>query len=347
MSCTKTYTINAPSQATDMPLDQAVFGTSTVAGGSFIWAVRGGYIYKFTSSGTLVTSKRYTNGPSFGEASIAYDAVGDMLYAAFWNEGMNIGTGYPTNDAKGIWSINPSTLASSFTDINPIITAGLLFGPLAANQTFSGPHQIICVAGKLLGTASWMSISSPRLITFRLNIPALTLDARNQQGSSRDSWYDVCWDTNLSTMWFTGSEFDGLISDDFVGGDPSTVSLGTAEGPVGICQTSASPFWLYATTRSKTLVKFQSLDSGSFSLFDMSSGYPAIATCKPYRCRFNTADGLIYMPDPVTNSVIIWNPATDAVSEIKTGFDTPFDVVFTATKKFAVQQGSIGLKEIT
>lgn len=66
----------------------------------------------------------------------------------------------------------------------------------------------------------------------------------------------------------------------------------------------------------------------------------------PFNIRYRSSNDRIYVPTWEDNSVVIIDPSSDTVETIKTGFDSPFDVVFTASKAFAVQHGSEGLKEI-
>lgn len=325
-----------------MPLDQAV---ATGAGRNCIYGVRGGYVYKFDENGVKLQAARYTGGECFGSASIAYDNVGDGLYCAFWNEGSNRGTTTPTNRARGIWTINQTTLAGTFTDL----TALLGFASPGTN-VFDGPHQILADAGALYGTA--YDSPTPHCILFELNLPALTVVNHVHNVCSRqDSWYDLLYDFNLSAVWeIGGAASDSVTAYDLIGGTFSTLALGIAESIVGMCQWTTSPFWLYGVNRSDVLCKIQSLDSGLFNLYDLSTLDASLSTMRPYRVRYNPSDGKVYIPDPFGNRVVVWNPTagllTDSLDSIKTGFDTPFDVVFTATKKFAVQQGAQGLKEI-
>lgn len=341
ITCSKAFAIG-DSQA-DMPLDQAVY---TGAGRNCIYGVRGGYVYKFDVNGVKLASARYTGGECFGNASIAYDNVGDGLYCAFWNEGSNTGTVGATNRARGIWTINQTTLAGTFTDLTTLLG----FSGTGTN-VFDGPHQIVADAGYLYGAA--YDSPTPHCILFELNLPALTVANHVHNVSSRvDSWYDLLPDFNLAAVWeIGGGAWDGVTAYDLVGGTFNTSNLGISEGLVGMCQWTTSPFWLYAVNRTDVLVKIESANAGLFNLYDLSASDASLSTMRPYRVRYNPVDGKVYIPDPVGNRVVVWTPAAalggDSLSSVKTGFDTPFDVVFTAAKKFAVQQGAVGLKEIT
>jgi hypothetical protein len=68
--------------------------------------------------------------------------------------------------------------------------------------------------------------------------------------------------------------------------------------------------------------------------------------------RYNSNDGLIYVAGGADNTVAVFNPATnvfiggDPGSRVRAGYDLPCDFVFTGTMKFAVQQGTVPLKEV-
>ncbi len=80
----------------------------------------------------------------------------------------------------------------------------------------------------------------------------------------------------------------------------------------------------------------------------------------PYTCRYDPIADLVYVGGLKSNAVVIVDPNTNLIKATKTGFDSPFDVVFTKdqdpafpddpTKQistaFAVQQGDVPLKKI-
>ncbi len=71
-----------------------------------------------------------------------------------------------------------------------------------------------------------------------------------------------------------------------------------------------------------------------------------VTGANPRRVKYNPVDGFIYVPGWASNSVIVVDPATDTVVDTKVGFSTPWDVVFTPSKKWAVQNSMVGLQEI-
>lgn len=66
----------------------------------------------------------------------------------------------------------------------------------------------------------------------------------------------------------------------------------------------------------------------------------------PHKMVYVEATDRIYIPTLRGNTVVIFNPNTDTVEEIKTGFDQPFHIVATDKAIWAVQRSSPGLKKI-
>lgn len=103
---------------------------------------------------------------------------------------------------------------------------------------------------------------------------------------------------------------------------------------------------VYAVCGNQYLVRVNSFGASDYTTFNLDL---VSSNCAPFRLRYNTYDGKLYIPCQNRNVVIVWNPALDTVGSavVKTGFDGPLDVVFTPTKSFAVQSGVVSLKEIT
>ena len=77
-----------------------------------------------------------------------------------------------------------------------------------------------------------------------------------------------------------------------------------------------------------------------------------VANLNPTRIRYcsfgaqNPYSGKLLIPGWPSDSIVVFNPLTDTVSTVKTGFNSPIDVVFTPTSAFAVQTAAVGLQEI-
>lgn len=83
--------------------------------------------------------------------------------------------------------------------------------------------------------------------------------------------------------------------------------------------------------------------NGTFTTLNLGA---VEASADPYRIRYWSGTGRLYLPCPTANGVIVWNPNTET-GEFKSGFDNPIDVVFTSSKAWAVQNARVGLREIT
>lgn len=70
----------------------------------------------------------------------------------------------------------------------------------------------------------------------------------------------------------------------------------------------------------------------------------AVDGVSTHKLVYVSATDRIYVPTGRGNAVVIFNPNTNTVQEVKTGFDVPFHIVATDTKVWAVQRSAPGLK---
>jgi len=61
----------------------------------------------------------------------------------------------------------------------------------------------------------------------------------------------------------------------------------------------------------------------------------------------NPLNDKVLVPTWDDDAVVVWDPATDTVDSVKTGFTSPVDVISTPTKNWAVQSGVTPFREIT
>jgi hypothetical protein len=94
--------------------------------------------------------------------------------------------------------------------------------------------------------------------------------------------------------------------------------------------------------------------NGLIKRLNYSGGFTLISSLNTtmgntiFKIRYNPFDGLLYCPCFAEDKIAVVDPATMALSgAIRTGFASPWDVIFTSTKKWAVQAGNLGIKEIT
>lgn len=353
-TCTRGFSITinpATTGTTDMNLDQAIYAASPSAG-NFIWGVRGGYLYKCNpTTGAKISATRFAV-PAFSDASIAYDDVNDKLFCSVWRD-MSFANGGDTNYdiivSKKLFRINPLTAA---VETSAEINGEPLFpGYVSYDQQQLGPHRLIFYSGVLY------CASSSNVHDTICAINPLTL-AVTTNGDILDwnagYWMDFCiqpagsepaqlWipfpisevrPLEFPSLTYTASNYYSYEATDYA--SPYNIIYG-----VCWCPTNGK---IYGTCRKPTVVSFAPNTVGSpFALTNIATGD---TNATPYRIAYNPYDGLIYVPGYKSNNVVVIDPATDACT-IKTGFDSPFDVVFTPTKKFAVQHSDVGLLEIT
>lgn len=324
---------------TDMPLDNAIYVTNR----DKIFAVRGGYIFVFDSSGTKLTEARFAS-PSFGESDLCYNPFDDQIYTTFWNQSLNDGGGTPYTTDRGFYRINPDTLTATYIDIRSITPPYPGTHPLSDYriiECWAGPRRIVCdSAGNLYGTLGfaggiyWWKVDP-------YNLPAVKYGDWNFGANGTDNANDLFLDEGAGNLWTTGNGGGDVYIESYL---MTTMHNNGNTGAVNNYPTygiAKANNFIYATTRTQYLVKCQMFSGGTVTYIDLLD-----ANATPYRIRFNAADGLLYIPTLKGDTVIVFDPSTDTIFDTKTGFDSPWSVVFTPTKQFAVQLGGVGLKEI-
>lgn len=331
-----------------MPLDQAVYSASQ----DKIYGVRGGYVYEFNpTTGAKINSARY-GAPAFGDASIAYDTVNDKIFCSVWRE-MGFANGGDTNfqiiTAKKLFRIVPATLA---VDASAEINGEVGFpGYIAADEQWIGPHRLLYYSGLIYCASGGntnsrfcsVNVSTLAVVTNGDTLPwnmGFWLDFCVQTGGAEPSIWIGWPDRRVRPLKLTTLTNGPSIYYDYLATDyaaPYNILYG-----VCYCVSNGK---IYGTTRSQTVIAWTPNTVGSpFALTTINTGD---ASATPYRIAYNPYDGLIYVPGYASNNVVVIDPATDTVAATKTGFDSPFDCVFTPTKKWAVQQGGVPLREIT
>jgi len=315
-----------------MPLDNAVYAPAA----GYIYGVRGPYVYKLNATtGALVSSSRFCN-VSFGGSEIRYDSVTGNLFVGVWNEPRDDDNSYAAYPGyRTIYQINATTLLAG--DLVLWSTIGLAH-PMTG--TWEGPGAFIANNGKIYGLINAGN-------SYQIDVASMTGSAAGG-GYSTSFWTDMVFDgTYLWNADHSTWGIYGYLPANWVAGFPVThtvyADFSASKMPFSSCSVGSN---LYACCRNPSVVKSDFADTTHSTI---ATG---VALAKPFRIRYcstvgNPFNGLILLPGYDSDSVIVINPTTDTVTNVKTGFDLPFDVVFTATKVWAVQHGSVGLKEIT
>lgn len=89
----------------------------------------------------------------------------------------------------------------------------------------------------------------------------------------------------------------------------------------------------------------------TFTDFPHTEINTGVAGINPNRIRYcpyspHPFQGKLLIPTWSGDSVLVFDPVGDVVTNIKTGFLAPIDIVFTPSTAFAVQNSPVGLKEI-
>ncbi len=346
MACQKQLTLNPASAATEMPLDNCIVATS--AGGQFLFGVRGPYVFKINATTGILISSAKVDTDMFGPVSIAYNSVTDKLLIAGWNKpfpgittdevGPNAGNTYFM-----LYSVNPSTL---LVDSSVMLNTAL--------NTFPGniATQSGVVAMKWMGSGAQEGLWG----IYRTNETSqlfryVTGTAYTRKWSSSACFGEICndlaWD-GITTLFWAQSFQDEVQSFDMTSnaGSWNTVnlfSLWTADSsiPFGI-EVAPSTGDVYAGTQNG-LIKRLGPALGSI-VSTLNTGATGIV----HKIRYNPFDGNLYCTIMSQDTVAVVDPGTNTlVGALHTGYDSPWDVIFTATKTWVVQQGNLGIKLFT
>jgi DNA-binding beta-propeller fold protein YncE len=344
MACAKELTLN-PGTA-DMPLDSATYLASADA----IFGVRGPWVFKFNATtGALIDSAIFAP-TAIGLSTIV--AANGVLIAGVSLSSMPFpddATASPTGDPfqeRDLFIINPTTLAKT---------------PLQFWQYFNGTALTVirneCGHRNLVtdGTLVYGTWCHDYLYSFDpTNVAATVQFGRIVTTSSDTNWGDNSVDTDNSRPISARGEITTTLGEirsfSWLAGwnqewEVDNPEIPTNTYPVAVCYCPLNGAWYapilsYAVQETLDLIKV----TGDHVLSTINVN---TIGSNARHIRYDPVTQRIYIPDGPANSVTVFNPATDTVDEVKTGFSMPWDVVFTPTKRFAVQNAAKGLLEIT
>ncbi len=301
-----------------------------------IYGVVGPYVCQYDGiTGAREDFVRVTS-PVMGDLRICYHAATDTLYAAcIWQ------TNQQTNDPTGpflkrnIFPVSTALVVGARLDLDSIYQNAPPYGGFQWIGSNSNYLYVVCPGGGWTGTPSQYAIlkfdptntadnASSSQTRFRPEHCAFspTQFAIPNPSALANNSQVVVYDLNLN-----------LVNEVYV--LPNTPCAVEYAPPT-------SKFYAVCGTTSLLRVDTVTPGDGTFSTLNLGT---LEATADPYRIRYWSGTGRLYLPCPTSNSVIVWNPNTES-GEVKTGFDNPVDVVFTASKAWAVQNAPIGLREI-
>lgn len=337
---------NCPQAITDMPLDQAVYVPAAGGHGAYIAAVRNGYVFNFNATtGAKVASVCFA--PTiYGPSTIVYEPVNDVLVVGTSGE-WGGWFGSANGPGKGLFKINPTSLATTlhltaYSKNNTPSAGGAHVSDLLLGDARDGIYQMYVNGGIVYGTLFSFQASTtfggslflfdPSTNGFQCYAGSPTTQQENSKmiivggvmlinGAAHD----------LSTFNYT-TDLSEATGYNFL---PSATTSGCA---YGMCNPPSGN--IYIVDRSALIYKVNAALNVNSSVSLGAGNTGAI------NCRYNSVDQLIYVPCPASNKIVVYDPSTDAVVTTKVGFDSPHDVVFTPTTKWAVQHGIVGLQAI-
>lgn len=371
MSCSTTLSLSA--STSDNPMDAAIYHLTRQT----IFSVRGGYIFEFSLTGNQLATAKFVN-PCFSKSCMAYDFIRNKIWVgtnADWASGRggDAGSGpTPSLNNALLYRIDPTTLLVDQI-VNPNIFAwgGFFFtGAAWVRQMPQVPNIMPFLWGAQSGfydllyanNTLWFSAMQGEIglgpgQSFIGGFDVTNITGNNFLYQAQTTpMIQLTYDSTNSPNRIWVNQLDDLygtfqpqaVNSDFSPADPSTriwdsfdLPTGGANGSVVFSSVGGGAVYICQLS-GQGLVKYNM--DGTVNSVKALAGVPAGG--QNVKMRFNGFDSMIYIPFPANNQVVQYNPATDAVSHIYTGLDAPHDCVFSTTKKFAVQLGSVGIKEL-
>ncbi len=321
-------------------MDQAIYH----AGTNKIFGVRGQWLFQFNATtGALEATLRFAPD-AIGRSCMTQ--IGDNLYIGLSSTTDPIPFAFPVGSFAGrdIWQVT----ASTFTAVGRL--------GLDVNLIYSyGAFGISQIYGK-----GWINLQTDGvgLLGYNDDDGEWSLNTSFAAGYHTRSYSgptDSVYDAINSAVWYanpTSPNIDARAADmtDLADtchntgncGAVSGIAYASDFGRVYCVRNTSELLWV------STVGIFPAYNNFAFGVLNTG-----VANANPFKLKYVPYGGghpfshKILIPNFFANSVTVWDPATNLIVSTKTGFDSPFDIVNTPTKSFAVQSGVTGLKEIT
>ncbi len=281
-----------------------------------------------TGTNTLPDFQQFALSPS----SVVYDQGTNRCFAVCWNT-----ASFDTSVSLGIRQITriiPSSLAVDLTlDVTTMFGTG--FQLYVFMQTGPGVLKTDG-AGQIYGMGSLDFQGTATLWRFQANNP-LGSNEFHKFGSEYLS-FALATIAGDQRLYYNAIAAQDVEWWNFTSSANSNGPLDAAHNRLAI---------EYAPTQGNFYMteEFQFIDvydNGGNFLLQINTGRTAFNGVNIQR---NPHTDLLYVAGGADGSVIVLNPAGNTFT-VKLGFDLPYNFVFTPTKTFAVQAGSVGLKEV-
>lgn len=311
-----------------MALNEAFYLSST----GKIYGVLSNYVIRFNASTGAKEASAKVCAPMQGPMRII--GLGGSVYVASMFDLRVTGAGVASN--RTIWTVDPTTLVAADTlGVNSKIRAAI-----GSVDVWEGPTSMVFNGTKLTfqystktGEASYMYVD---VVT-----PA-TNNVAGANGTS-NKWTPETWDYDGTTLnaCDPAQQQVEIFNPTLVPGSNLGHSDTVPDSAVSVAY-AANVGFAYSVCGNESLYR-NVLYVAPFTATLHNLG-PIAPNCAPTRIRY--IDGLLYLPCQKTDVVIVWNPVSDT-GVVKTGFDSPIDVIWTGSKLWAVQTSIQSLKEIT
>ena len=364
MGCVKSLTLSTA--ISDQPMDAACFDNND----GFIYAVRGGRIFRANATtGVIVGQSDYNNRLRSG-ASVCYDSGTDTLWAGGWNDPSSqraVGNIIPTSSyfsPRSLSKITPATLAvAQEYDLDTIFPA---LSILDSSQQFpSGVVELRSVGAFVLANIVANDGGFFNMICYQIRFDPsniATFTTNNGAINCGQIAYvgPTIWVPDVSTPQI--QEVD-ISADNTLG---NTLATWAASGPPKTTETFFPIAVEYSPDSAKLYMTSQDVAVPGNGQFIYTSTTVPVERAKIdlgragfqgvhiRRCPTGPATGLLFATGYGDNTVAVINPTAGVILGvaandgfiIKTGFDLPDEIVFTNAKVWAVQQGTVPFKEV-
>lgn len=323
-----------------MPINDACY----LSGTDKIYGVTSNYIIKFNATTGLSEASSRVCAPMYGPMRIAGSGT-DLFVSSIYDYTENKGTGGSNNHQ--IWTINPNTLAATNTlGFNSKLYAylgsfwgnGIQFTGAGFMQIYNG--DLWFYEQSYSGNAiARINIINPADYQFPFPFFLITHSNWNPEQFDivkvgGDDLLYLCDPAQneaeehrlTPAQWFYNGYSDATPN------YPNACVYVPSQGKA------------YGVTGTENLMRFDDYSLNTSTTFNLGT---VQANVKPCRIRLGP-DGKLYIPCQQQDVIIVWNPVTNLPGDavLKTGFDSPIDVVFTGSKIWAIQSGLKSLKEI-
>lgn len=338
MACTKQLSLNPAPPTGDFSMDQAIFEPVT----GTIMGVRGQWLFQFNATtGAFIQGMRFMSNVG-GKSSIT--ALSGKLYIGTTftpSNNLQIFNPFPDRD---VYVVDAATFATVGRWNLGIVKLTFSFGNKHESQYYSdGWYSLVTIGAKVYGYTDEDGIFA----VDPTNIPGYTR-------VSSDAPADIAVDTVNNVLWLAAQDSPDIYCLDTNLGsfNESHDTNGNLNSLSGITYNVAQNK-VYAVKGAEDFYMVQaSAAMPGFNNFPANTVHTGRINATPYRIKSvnglagNPHNGKVLIPTFADDAVIVWNPASDTVESVQTGFTAPVDIVVCPTTNWALQTGVVALKQI-